>query len=142
MSEPMQGAYKNNLPESNIRPRTKFSIVWLVPIIAILIGAWIGFKAWSEIGPSITITFKTANGLEAGKTKIKYKNVEVGEVKSIAVNHATMNVEVNVEINKNAEPFLTEKTQFWVVRARIDATGVSGLSTLLSGAYINIDPNT
>ena len=73
MSDPIQGETMNNLPESNIQPRSKFSIVWLVPIVAILIGAWIGYKAWSEMGPMISITFKTADGLEAGKTKIKYK---------------------------------------------------------------------
>ncbi len=142
MNEPMQGAYKNDLPESHIRARAKFSIVWLVPIIAILIGAWIGYKTWSEIGPKITITFKTADGLEAGKTKIKYKNVEVGVVKIIRVNNETMDVEVIAEMHKNTSPFLTDKTRFWVVRARIDASGVSGLSTLLSGAYIDIDPSS
>ncbi|NOR79216.1 MAG: MCE family protein, partial [Methyloprofundus sp.] len=142
MSEPMQGETMNNLPESNIQPRSKFSIVWIVPMVAILIGAWIGFKAWSEMGPTITITFDTADGLEAGKTKIKYKNVEIGEVQTIQVNHDTMNVEVTAEMKKDIKRFLTDKTNFWVVRARIDASGVSGLGTLLSSAYIGVDPST
>jgi paraquat-inducible protein B len=140
MSEQLQEQSLDNLPESNIRPRSKFSIIWLVPLVAVLIGAWIGYKAWSETGPTITITFKTADGLEGGKTKIKYKNVDIGEVKSITVNQDTMNVEVMAEIHKDAKPFLTDQTRFWVVRARIDATGVSGLATLLSGAYIDIGP--
>lgn len=140
MSEPIQGEYENDLPESNIEPRSKFSIVWLVPLVAILIGAWIGFKAWSEMGPKISITFKTAAGLEAGKTKIKYKNVEIGVVKSIHINHDTDNVIVKAEMVKDVRTYLTDKTQFWVVRARINASGVSGLDTLLSGAYIGIDP--
>ncbi|WP_428354838.1 intermembrane transport protein PqiB [Methyloprofundus sp.] len=139
MSEPMQGETMNNLPESNIQPRSKFSIVWIVPIVAVLIGAWIGYKAWSDMGPMITITFKTADGLEAGKTKIKYKNVEIGVVKSIHINHETDDVIVKAEMVKDVKSFLTDKTRFWVVRARINASGVSGLDTLLSGAYVGID---
>ena len=80
MREPIQGEQLNNLPESNIKPRSKISIVWLVPMVAILIGSWLAYKAWSEMGPVISITFKTADGLEAGKTKIKYKNVEIGTI--------------------------------------------------------------
>jgi hypothetical protein len=68
MSEPIQGESVLDLPESNIQPRSTFSIVWIVPLVAILIGAWIGYKAWSEMGQKISITFKTAAGLEAGKT--------------------------------------------------------------------------
>ena len=142
MSEPVQGETINNLPESNIQPRPKFSIVWLVPIVAILIGAWIGYKAWSEMGPTITISFKTADGLEAGKTKIKYKNVEIGVIKSIRVNHETDDVIVKAEMVNDAQPYLYDKTRFWVVRARINASGVSGLDTLLSGAYVGIDPSS
>ncbi len=71
MSDSRQGEAMDNLPESNIQPRSNFSIIWLVPIVAILIGAWIGYKAWSKMGPIITIYFDTAAGLEAGKTKIK-----------------------------------------------------------------------
>lgn len=142
MSDSIQGEIMNDLPESNIQARSKVSIVWLVPIVAILIGAWIGYKAWSEMGPEITIYFDTAAGLEAGKTKIKYKNVEIGQVKSIHVNHTTDNVIVKAEMDKDVESYLTDKTQFWVVRARINASGASGLETLLSGAYIGIDPNS
>ncbi|MBE9526600.1 MAG: MCE family protein [Proteobacteria bacterium] len=142
MSESLNAAELDNLPESKIKPRSKFSIVWLVPIIAILIGSWLAFKAWSEKGPEISITFKTAEGLEAGKTKIKYKNVEIGEVKEIHVNHDSKDITVIAEMINNAKPILTNKTSFWVVTARIDASGVSGLGTLLSGAFINVDPSS
>ncbi len=142
MSESVQGEFMGDLPESNIQPRSKFSIVWLVPLVAILIGAWIGYKTWSEMGPTITITFKTADGLEAGKTKIKYKNVEIGEIVSIQVNHETENVKVTAEMTSDIKPFLTDQTEFWVVRARINASGVSALDTLLSGAYIGIEPSS
>ena len=142
MSESVQDEFMSNLPESNIQPRSKFSIVWLVPLVAVVIGAWIGFKAWSEMGPTITITFKTADGLEAGKTKIKYKNVEIGEVTNIRVNHENKDVKVTAEMVNDIKSFLTDQTEFWVVRARIDASGVSDLGTLLSGAYIGIGPSS
>ena len=142
MSESVQDEFMNDLPESNIQPRSKFSIVWLVPLVAIVIGAWIGFKAWSEMGPTITISFETADGLEAGKTKIKYKNVEIGEIVNIQVNHETEDVKVTAEMTSDIKAFLTDKTEFWVVRARINASGVSDLSTLLSGAYIGVDPSS
>jgi paraquat-inducible protein B len=142
MSESVQDEFIKNLPESNIQPRSKFSIVWLVPLVAVVIGGWIGFKAWSEMGPTITINFKTADGLEAGKTKIKYKNVEIGEVVSIQVNHENGDVKVTAEMVKDIKYFLTDQTKFWVVRARINASGVSDLSTLLSGAYIGIGPSS
>lgn len=140
MSEQMQDGQLNNLPESNIKPRSKISIVWLVPIIAILIGSWLAYKAWSEQGPEITITFKTAEGLEAGKTKIKYKNVEIGTIKTIEVLQETGEIQVTAEMIKDVIPFLTNKTRFWVVTARIGADGVSGLGTLFSGAYVDVDP--
>jgi len=142
MSESVQDEFMSNLPESNIQPRSRFSIVWLVPLVAVVIGAWIGFKAWSEMGPTITISFKTADGLEAGKTKIKYKNVEIGEIVSIQVNHETEDVKVTAEMTNDIKPFLTDQTEFWVVRARVKASGVSDLGTLLSGAYIGIGPSS
>ncbi|NOQ63275.1 MAG: MCE family protein, partial [Methyloprofundus sp.] len=142
MSEAMQGAYKNNLPESNIKPRPRFSIVWLVPLIAILIGAWIGFKAWAERGPQIQVTFSTAEGLEAGKTKIKYKDVEIGVISTIKVSDDGTHIEATAAMKNYIKPYLTDKSRFWVVKAHIGADGVSGLSTLLSGAYITVDPSS
>lgn len=142
MNDSVNKSVMNNLPESNIQPRSKISIVWLVPLVAVVIGAWIGYQAWSEMGATITITFKTANGLEAGKTKIKYKNVEIGHVTAIHVNHDTDDVKVTAEMVKDINSFLTDKTNFWVVRARINASGVSGLDTLLSGAYIGVGPSS
>ena len=72
-----------NVSEALIREKKSFSIVWIVPIVALLIGGWLVYKAISEKGPTITIVFKNADGLEAGKTKIKYKDVEIGKVESI-----------------------------------------------------------
>jgi paraquat-inducible protein B len=128
------------VPEAVIQTRRQISIVWLVPVVAILIGGWLAYKAISEQGPTITITFSTAEGLEAGKTKIKYKDVEIGQVEAITLSKDLTHVEVTAELVKGAEKYLTDKTRFWVVRARVAAGEVSGLGTLFSGAYIGIDP--
>lgn len=121
------------------RARRKLSIVWIVPLVALAIGAWLALKAISEKGPTITITFATAEGLEAGKTKIKFKDVEIGKVESIVLSEDAARVMVTAKMVKGSEPFLTDQTKFWVVRPRISGGSVSGLSTVLSGAYIGID---
>lgn len=133
----------NDVPEAEVRSRKRhisISIVWLVPLIAVLIGGWLVFKAFSEKGPEITITFKSAEGLEAGKTKIKYKEVELGKVSAINLSEDLSKVIVTAELVKEAENFLSVNTRFWVVRARVGVSGVSGLGTLFSGAYITLDP--
>ena len=124
---------------AQIRTKRKFSVVWIVPMVALVIGVWLGYKAISEKGPSITITFASADGLEAGKTKIKFKDVEIGKVDSIVLSEDATKVVVTAQMVKEAEPFLTDRTKFWVVRPRISGGSVSGLSTVLSGAYIGID---
>jgi paraquat-inducible protein B len=131
---------ENDIPEAVVKPRKGISIVWIIPIVAALIGAWVAYKSWSEIGPTIVITFENAGGLVAGKTKIKYKDVDVGLVKAIDLEEDLKHVLVTVQMNKGSKGYLTEKTRFWVVRARISAGNVSGLGTLLGGAYIAIDP--
>jgi paraquat-inducible protein B len=118
----------------------RFGVIWIVPLIAALIGAWMAVRAVTQAGPTITIHFKSAEGLEAGKTRIRYKNVEVGKVETIRLSPDLVNVTVTASMVKDIEPYLTENTRFWVVRARVAAGEVSGLSTLFSGAYIGMDP--
>jgi len=131
----------SNLPEAVIKEvKTPISIVWIVPLVALLIGGWLVYKALSEKGPTITISFKTAEGLEAGKTKIKYKDVDLGQVDKIELSSDVSRVVVQAQLVKSAESLLTENTRFWVVRARLSAGEVSGLGTLFSGAYIGMDP--
>ncbi len=130
-----------DVPEAVVQARKRqFSIVWLVPIVALLIGGWLAYKALSEKGPTITITFQSAAGLEAGKTKIKYKNVEVGQVETINLSEGLTHVIVTAEMVHGADPYLKEDTRFWVVRARVTAGEVTGLGTIFSGAYIGMDP--
>jgi paraquat-inducible protein B len=128
------------IPEAVVTQRSGISIVWLIPVIAALIGGWLAWKAFSEEGPTITISFKSAEGLEAGKTKIRYKDVEVGQVESIDLSEDLTHVIVTAKLVKEASEYLTEETRFWVVRASVRAGQVSALGTLLSGAYIGIDP--
>jgi len=142
MNEQDGGRNPSSTPEAMIKTKKgfSFSIVWLVPVVAALIGGWLVYKAFSEKGPTVTITFKTAEGLEAGKTKIKYKDVDIGQVESIDISEDLSHVIVTAEMGKRAEKHLTENTRFWVVRARVAAGGISGLGTIFSGAYIGIDP--
>ena len=132
---------ENDIPEAVVSTRkSQISIVWIVPLVALIIGAWLVYKTFSAKGPTITISFKSAEGLEAGKTKIKYKDVELGQVSEIRLSPDLTRVVVTAELVKQAEKFLSINTRFWVVRARVAAGQVSGLSTLFSGAYIGLDP--
>lgn len=115
------------------------SLVWLIPIIAAIIGIVLVAKILIDRGPVITITFRTGEGLEAGKTKVKYKEVDIGEVQTISLSKDRSQVLVKVQLSKNAESFTTIDTHYWVVRPRLGASGISGLGTLLSGAYIAAD---
>lgn len=131
----------NNLPDAVVQTRKhQLSIVWIVPLIAALIGSWLIYKTVMEKGPTIFITFNSAEGLEAGKTKIKFKNVEVGQVEDINVSPDLSQIIVRAQLVRQAKDYLSENTRFWVVRARVATSGISGLGTLFSGAYIGLDP--
>jgi len=132
---------EHELPEAVVSGRKhQISIVWFVPLIAVLIGGWLVYKTLSEKGPTISISFKSAEGLEAGKTKIKYKDVELGQVTEIRLTPDLSRVLVTAELVKEAKEFLSANTRFWILRARVAAGQVSGLGTLFSGAYIGLDP--
>lgn len=115
-------------------------MIWIVPALAILVGIGLAVQAIRARGPEISLQFVAAEGLEANKTRVKFKDVEIGTVKSIALNPDRKSVRVSVQMDKQAEGLLVEDTRFWVVRPRVAAGGVSGLATLLSGAYIALDP--
>ncbi|PPC94220.1 MAG: mammalian cell entry protein [Methylotenera sp.] len=118
------------------------SLVWLVPIIAAVIGIALMVKIVVDRGPEITISFRSGEGLEAGKTKVKYKEVDIGEVRTIKLSKDRSQVLVTVQLSKDADSFTAVDTHFWVVRPRLGASGISGLGTLLSGAYIGADAGT
>ncbi len=116
--------------------RARVSLVWLVPIAAALVGLSMVVQNWLSAGPQITVSFQTAEGLEANKTQVKYKNVVIGLVTGIRLSEDQTRVIATIELEQKAEPFARKDTQFWVVRPRIGASGVSGVDTLLSGAFI------
>ncbi len=115
------------------------SLIWLIPLVALCIGVWLAYKTLSEEGPTITITFKEPGSLEAGKTKIKYKDVEVGTVETVKLSDDLSQVIVTAILEKNVEPHLGEATKFWVVEPRFGLNGVSGLDTLIAGHYIEVE---
>ena len=118
----------------------KISPIWIVPLLALLQGLWMLYDYLSSQGPVISIAFETAEGLEAGKTRIKPRSVEVGTVDSVTLNKTMNGVIVTARLNSDTGALLTEDARFWVVRPRIGNSGVSGLGTLLSGAYIELAP--
>jgi paraquat-inducible protein B len=130
-----------DLPQAKItEKRSSISMIWLTPLIAALIGGWLIFEHFKEQGVIISVDFKRASGIEAGKTQVKFKDIQVGMVKDVQFSDALDRVIVTMEIQSKLESRLTKSSQFWVVRPRIGAGGISGLSTILSGAYVAIDP--
>jgi len=134
----------SEIPSAVSEPKRRYTVqlVWIIPIVAAIIGLSIGIRAYLERGQMITITFKTGEGMEAGKTKIKYKDVQIGEVKGLSISRDRSQVVVTAEINKDAVGLLVQDTRFYVVRARISGGTVSGLSTLLGGSFIGVDAGT
>jgi paraquat-inducible protein B len=130
----------NDVPEARVHTRQPFPLVWLIPIVAALIAIFLGWRAISERGQTITLTFNSADGLTAGQTKVRHKAVDLGTVSSINLSPDMSHVIVRVEMRKEADRNLTERARFWVVRPRLTAGNVSGLETLFSGAYIEMDP--
>lgn len=115
------------------------SLIWLIPIVAALVGIALVVRILMERGPEVVLTFKSAEGLEANKTAVRYKDVQIGTVQNIRLASDRSNVRVTVQLSKEAKSFTAQDTRFWVVRPRLDTSGISGLGTLLSGAYIGAD---
>ena len=131
-----------SLPEPEIVRGRRFSVIWLIPVVALLIGVSLAVQTMRETGPTITIVFKSAEGLVPGKTEIKYKDVSVGKVLRIKISQDLTQVLVTAEMSREMAPHLTEDALFWVTRAHVAGGQVSGLSTLLSGAYIGMTPGS
>lgn len=132
------------VPDALPRPvvekrRFKESLIWLVPALAALVGLSLVIHSWLQTGPQVVISLQSAEGLDAGKTPVKYKNVVIGRVKKIRLSPDRSHVLVSVALEKSAEGFATKGTRYWVVRPRIGLGGVSGIDTLFSGAFIGAD---
>ncbi|WP_092435796.1 intermembrane transport protein PqiB [Collimonas sp. OK607] len=118
------------------------SLVWLIPIVAAIVGLSLLIHTLSERGPEITVTFRTADGLAPGKTPVRYKAVDIGVVKSLRLAPDRSHVIATIALTNDAGSFLAKDTRFWVVRPRFAFSGISGLETLLSGTYIGVDAGT
>jgi paraquat-inducible protein B len=131
----------DDLPRPEVAPRRRMglSLVWLVPLVALVIAASLFVRTVILVGPRIDIEFASADGIEPGKTDVRYKEVIIGRVEAVALRGDRKRVIVSVRLDRSAAGFAVEDTLFWVVRPRIGAAGISGLGTLLSGAYIGTD---
>jgi paraquat-inducible protein B len=136
-----------NAPDLNAVPtvtpqtsrRARLPLVWVIPVIAASVGGWIATRAILERGPSISVEFTDAEGIESGKTRVRYRSVDVGEVRSVTLSPNLRTAVVSIDMQKSVEPFLLHGTRFWIVRPQLGAAGVSGLGTLLSGDFIAMD---
>lgn len=127
-------------PHTAVPERHRFPLVWIVPIVALVAAGWLGYRSLAERGPLIAITLQSAEGLEVGKTKIKHRDIDLGIVEAMAPSADLSTVTVEARMNRDAEPHLGAGTRFWVVRPRLSVEGISGLGTLISGSYIEMEP--
>lgn len=128
---------------ARVKKNTTFSsFIWLVPLIALLTGGWLLFKNIRNTGPEITLYMDSADGIEVNTTVIKVLNVDVGRVTKIRLRDDRKGVEITARLNADAKDLIRKDTQFWVVKPRIDQSGISGLNTLVSGSYIAFTPGS
>jgi paraquat-inducible protein B len=118
---------------------SRLPLIWILPVVVVLAGAYVVIHEILAQGTRIEIRFRNAEDLEPNKTKIRYKDVEIGDVADIHVSKDRKGVVVSATVHRDASEYLVQDTRFWVVRPRVSAAGVTGLGTLVSGAYISVD---
>lgn len=124
-----------------VEESSKFNLItsiWIVPFIAVIIAGWLAYQYFSELGPEIKIIFPANEGLNAGQSQIKYRNVPIGTVKKIVLQEDGEGVTVIARMEKSATPYLNSNAKFWIVKPEVGISGVSGLETLISGTYIGM----
>jgi paraquat-inducible protein B len=129
-------------PAARIDRRRRISAIWIIPLVTVLIAVWLAYDTLSKRGPLITVTFQSAEGLTAGQSQVRYKDIPLGTVERITLAPDYSHVIVTARMNRNAERLLTDKARLWVVRPRLFAGSISGLGTILSGSYIGLLPST
>lgn len=135
-------ALPDDLPEPQLRAprrRPRPSLIWLVPALAGLAGLLLVMRAWLAAGPTITLSFQTAEGLEAGKTELRFKDVVIGKVRTLRLSEDRSRVLARVDLVADAADIAVADSEFWVVRMRADLGGISGFSTLMGGTYIGVN---
>ncbi len=126
--------------EPPTRAARRWNIVWVVPVLAVLIGAWMIYRNLGAQGPVARVRFDTADGIGSGKTEVRCRSVRVGVVKKVKLAQDLKSVLVYIELDSDYDVLLRKDTRFWVVRPRVSTTDISGLGTLITGAYIELDP--
>ncbi|OLS61474.1 PqiB family protein [Pseudomonas putida] len=132
----------DDLPTARTRPASNWSAIWILPLIALLIGGWLGWQAYRDSGVNIEVRFKSGDGIVANKTEVVYKGMPVGKVKSLVLDAkgSDAGVVATIEMNAAAEPHLRTNTRFWLVKPSVTLAGITGLETLVSGNYIAVSP--
>ena len=125
---------------ANVTTKPKISAIWIIPLIALLVGIWMLYQYQANVGPTIYIKMPHAEGIIAGKTEIKVRSVKIGQIDAIRLSDSQDSVIARAQIDKNYNELLTDDAKIWVVKPRIDETGISGMSTLLSGVYLELSP--
>jgi paraquat-inducible protein B len=128
------------VPRATTRRSRRISVIWVIPLVAVAIGGWLAWDTWSKQGPTIRISFDSGEGLQAGQSQLKFRDIVFGTVKSLELAPDHTHVIVTVATTHEAKPLLTDHTIFWVVKPRLFAGNISGLETLLSGSYIGMMP--
>ena len=132
----------SDLPTAKTRPASNWSAIWILPLIALVIGGWLGWRAYSETGINIQVRFESGEGIVANKTEVVYKGMPVGKVKTLALDEdgPSKGVIATVEMDKDVERYLRTNTRFWLVKPSVTLAGITGLETLVSGNYIAVSP--
>ena len=129
------------LPEATVRRRHwGFSVIWIVPVVAALVAGYLVYQRMQERGPTITITFEDGTGVKAGQTEIRYRGVPIGEVEAIDVSPDAKHVVIQARLRRSAARIAVEGTDFWIVRPEVGPARITGLTTVLTGPYIQLLP--
>jgi paraquat-inducible protein B len=132
----------SDLPKAKTRPASNWSAIWVLPLIALIIGGWLGWRAYSQQGIEIQVRFESGEGIQVNKTEVVYKGMPVGKVKALALDDEGNNrgVIATIEMGKDVEQYLKTNTRFWLVKPSVSLAGITGLETLVSGNYIAASP--
>ncbi|WP_193791194.1 MlaD family protein, partial [Pseudomonas sp. BIOMIG1BDMA] len=130
----------SDLPAPKKHQTSNWSAIWILPLLALVIGAWLAWRAYDEAGPVIQVRFESGDGIQAKKTEVLYKGISVGKVVDLSVSEDIKGVIASIELTKESREYLNNDTRFWLVKPRVSLAGVTGLETLVSGVYIAVDP--
>ncbi|WP_035603428.1 intermembrane transport protein PqiB [Haloferula sp. BvORR071] len=138
--EDQQQEHQDHEPRAVVRHRRRWSSVWVVPVVALVLAGWLVFKHYHDKGPMAYVRFQTAESIEAGKTEVRCRSVKVGVVEKVELSKDLLSVVAELRIDPNSDYLLRDGTRFWVVKPRVSASTISGLGTLITGAYIELEP--